>query len=396
MELSTEQADIEYPPLPNPQDITQEMWKQLCQINNKLERLNKQGDELKSELHGEDGIYTKLDHLSNVESNVTDLKEENKDIKIELQILKAVVTKQGAMIDELKKKVVDLTDRSMKNNLLCHNLPEQDQENIEQRIQDVLRQKLGLTNRHVIIERIHRIGFKSPNGCRPIVMKLNNYKDVEAILQLGKDKLPKGKDLIRFTPQTPTEIHETRKNLYSVIDAVKATSPEAKFNIKKDKLIINSEVYRTPLPTPTPTDVLNIPTEEKIALAHNVPVYEGECVRKQGSRFVACVTPIKSFDDARAAYKRILLNDSYMTATHNVACAILYNPFTGKCDTHHADDSEWGAGKFITQHLIHCNARNIAVFLSRKYGGKHLGKDRFDCMKDAVNSALEAYKNKEG
>ncbi len=51
-------------------------------------------------------------------------------------------------------------------------------------------------------------------------------------------------------------------------------------------------------------------------------------------------------------------------------------------------DLEWGAGRVLAEHLVSRNAHGIAVFVCRTYRGTHLGKDRFNAIREATDVAL--------
>lgn len=53
------------------------------------------------------------------------------------------------------------------------------------------------------------------------------------------------------------------------------------------------------------------------------------------------------------------------------------------------DDNEHGGGGCISKWLYTQRLRDIAVFVVRRYGGLHLGFDRFKLIEGAASSAVQ-------
>lgn len=57
---------------------------------------------------------------------------------------------------------------------------------------------------------------------------------------------------------------------------------------------------------------------------------------------------------------------------------------------HHGscDDSEYGGGVAVDKHLYNNHLMDLAVFVVRRYGGIHLGYDRFRTIQRAADEAI--------
>lgn len=75
-------------------------------------------------------------------------------------------------------------------------------------------------------------------------------------------------------------------------------------------------------------------------------------------------------------------NKRFAKATHHSWAAILSGEAVKD------DDGEAGAGALIGQMLERAGLRDHAVIVTRWYGGKHLGGDRFRHVADAVRIYL--------
>ena len=84
-----------------------------------------------------------------------------------------------------------------------------------------------------------------------------------------------------------------------------------------------------------------------------------------------------------AALKKMKSEKKYAKATHNT-WGVLINGVPLK-----SDDGESGAGIVILRMLERADRQNELIIVSRWYGGKHLGGDRFRHVQDATRIYLE-------
>ena len=96
--------------------------------------------------------------------------------------------------DEVSAKLVELEDRSRRNNLRIDGIKEEPNETweaCEKKIQDIIADKMGIES-DVEIDRCHRIGPRKTktgqNQDRPrtVVCRLNRFKDKQHILNNAK------------------------------------------------------------------------------------------------------------------------------------------------------------------------------------------------------------------
>lgn len=104
------------------------------------------------------------------------------------------------------------------------------------------------------------------------------------------------------------------------------------------------------------------------------------------SRFVGWATRVYSLPQARAALKQLKSGSGVAGASHNIsACRVAVG---GSIVEESADNGEPPAGERMLQLLRARNAENVLVVVSRWYGGRQLGPQRFrvicDCAQDAL------------
>ena len=103
----------------------------------------------------------------------------------------------------------------------------------------------------------------------------------------------------------------------------------------------------------------------------------------RGSKYAVSGAPATSKAEALAVVKTLKRNKKFAKATHNTWALLLPDgPIKN-------DDGEAGAGMVIVRMLEREGLSNHIIVVTRWYGGKHLGGDRFRHVQDAVNYYLE-------
>ncbi|MCQ2002478.1 YigZ family protein [Rhizobium sp. NRK18] len=105
-------------------------------------------------------------------------------------------------------------------------------------------------------------------------------------------------------------------------------------------------------------------------------------IADRGSKYAVSGGPCKSADEAKAFIAELKRSKKFAKATHNT-WALVCGDGAIK-----SDDGESGAGMIILQMLQHENLTDHIVVVTRWYGGKHLGGDRFRHVQSAVRTYL--------
>ncbi len=82
---------------------------------------------------------------------------------------------------------------------------------------------------------------------------------------------------------------------------------------------------------------------------------------KKGSSFRCQVVTATSLNEVRDGYKRISFDPVKLSAAHAIGCVNFYSRETGKTNSCWSDHGEWGAGKHVSDLLVHSNVK-IFVF----------------------------------
>jgi putative IMPACT (imprinted ancient) family translation regulator len=104
----------------------------------------------------------------------------------------------------------------------------------------------------------------------------------------------------------------------------------------------------------------------------------------RGSKYAVSGSPANSREAAQEAVRTLYKDRKFAKATHNSWGVILYSDGPLK-----NDDGENGAGMVILRMLERAGLHNHVVVVTRWYGGKKLGGDRFRRVQDAVRYYLD-------
>ncbi|WP_375691084.1 YigZ family protein [Pseudooceanicola sp. LIPI14-2-Ac024] len=106
-------------------------------------------------------------------------------------------------------------------------------------------------------------------------------------------------------------------------------------------------------------------------------------ISDRGSRYAVSGGPCATPEEAAAFLRELKRRKKFAKATHNTwACVTGAGPLKN-------DDGESGAGMLILQMLEREGLTDHIVVVTRWYGGKHLGGDRFRHVQDAVRHYLD-------
>jgi len=109
-------------------------------------------------------------------------------------------------------------------------------------------------------------------------------------------------------------------------------------------------------------------------------------ISDRGSRYSVSGGVAETREAAEALLKELKRNKKYAKATHNTWAMILPDGTPLK-----ADDGESGAGMVIVRMLEREALLGHVIVVTRWYGGKPLGGDRFRHVQDAVTAYFDRF-----
>lgn len=104
----------------------------------------------------------------------------------------------------------------------------------------------------------------------------------------------------------------------------------------------------------------------------------------KNSEFIGLAAKVHSLEDINRAY--VAVHQRFPSADHiMLGYAMREN---GEIKSGFCDNKEYGSGSRIRKTIYEQKARNTAVFVVRKYGGLHLGYNRFAAIEQTAVKAI--------
>jgi len=113
----------------------------------------------------------------------------------------------------------------------------------------------------------------------------------------------------------------------------------------------------------------------------------GVVLTDRGSKYAVSGAQVRTRAEIDAVLDALKADKSYAKATHNTWAA---NLPTGALK---ADDGESGAGMVILRMIERAGLQEHVIIVTRWYGGKKLGGDRFRRVQDATRAYLDQISN---
>jgi len=107
-------------------------------------------------------------------------------------------------------------------------------------------------------------------------------------------------------------------------------------------------------------------------------------VSERGSKYAVSGAPASDRASVDAVLKSLKRDKAFAKATHNS-----WGVWLAEGGPMKGDDGEAGAGQVILRMLDRADLRDHVVIVTRWYGGKHLGGDRFRHVQTCVAAYLD-------
>ncbi|XP_062593827.1 uncharacterized protein LOC134255319 [Saccostrea cucullata] len=312
--LNPFQATAAFAPNMEPLTIT-EPYKTLAKLSQDV------GD-IKADLWEKDGLDDKIQCVAGTQeetlSDMELLKTENEKLKKDMEMLKSVVIELDRKVYQQEAEITDLKGRSMKFNILIHNLEEDCEEVLRTKIPNLIKEHLGVEG--VEFSNIHRnAGEVKPNGKpRTITGRLMRIEYKDEILKQQKAKKEGGAELpFYITPQSPPQMNETSKKLVEVNN--KCWQENVKTRIIGDKLVFpNRTVYKDNVSTPNAEELLQMDSKE-IEKIEGISTKRSDTHSDGGNQFSAAAIVISRMMGRHLGPKRFqIMENTMMDALNKV------------------------------------------------------------------------------
>lgn len=196
--------------------------KKLMPLQNAISQMESSVSDILDEMQR---VNTLEENVSEIKDNFHKLKDENEVVKKENQMLKA--------------KVLNLEVLMRKDNVKIFGIPESQGENVEVTV-IALCHKVDIELDPQNIIQVHRVGKPRKGYIRPVILKVNHYKDKVAIMA-KKDKF---KTLsISIVEDYPEEIVKRRKMMLPIFFQALSKYPSAHPKMLRDSMLFKGKEY---------------------------------------------------------------------------------------------------------------------------------------------------------
>lgn len=392
-------------------------------LNDQLAKNISTTQDLYSTIHGKvDGILVKVQKISDSladttskmalleasQQRISTMLDESKRLASEIKILQGLVQKISQQGHHASSQLLNLTKRGMEQNLIIHGIdnlieimdPKEDpprftsKERCKHSALEFFKTIMNLDLSMEDIWKAHRIGAFKTGKVRPMVVKLAYpAKDLvmENISALKGKKNTKTDQVYFISEQIPDGITEVKKQATARAKSLKEANEKkpvesrARIQIIQDKVIVDGELDTPVIQPPQPSDLFLCAEDQARVDALQAHIVETEPTTVKNSEFRALALKVKSVQQMKDAY--IAVAQRYPSADHIMAAFA----FKDKGNVHHGacDDKEFGAAAKIKNVIFQTQAKDTAVFVVRKYGGIHLGIERFKTISTVAQNALD-------
>ena len=343
-------------------------------------------EDLKADIYNEDGINARLDHTAlqseHNDTKIAELEHENQSLREELQLVKSVVIRMNSTMDDMNEQIIDLKRRSMRDNILIHNLEYSRHEDLTTEVPQKIKEHLDVD---VEIVRVHRNG---PQGSKKkpvsITAKLKDRDKKDELLKAQREKRDKQEKVpFNITAQEPMSLVENRKRLYELSDSLR--SQKINSRVYRNNIIMpNGDAYTDEVQYVSNKDVLEVGPSD-LNVLKSVQTEKSVSQDVDGNVFIAKGSIVENVEDVRRAYLSVCCDPETASADHRVL-AYRFTDSHGKMHESYHDDSDHGTGRRILNIMRDNDISNAAMVVSRcrSKGARYINYERFQIIEHLV------------
>ena len=246
------------------------------------------------------------------------------------------------------------------------------------------------------VEVTHRMGVKSEAAgkARPMVVRCVTAlrQRIFNFTKNLKEVRNQAGDAYYIRPQLPESLQVKKKERDDRLRQIRQSNAQLSQNeqhkkieayVKNKTLYVNKVPQKQhifpPPPPPTVQEIFNTDIETKQKM-ENIELFHSMTVREKQSSFTGHIARVKNSSEIRLAYRKMRLH--YPECDHIMMDNIVKS-FTG-----HHDHGEYGTGAKIVTCLAQRGLVDTVLFVTREYGGIHLGPRRFAIIEKVAREAM--------
>lgn len=319
------------------------------------------------------------DDMNRMDTDMESLKRENEALRRRLQHTEGRLTRTEKKLHEANEQIIDLTTRSMRDNLVFKNVEETRGENLVEKLRYIFKEKLKIPEdelKEIQIDRVHRTGKIQQGRSRIIVAKFSGRGKSKIMAHLKN--IPRD-DKIKISEQFPPEVNARRNKLWPQFIEAKKSGKESKLNT--DKLIVDKRVISHP--TDKVRDInLNVTQRALELKPKHTAVTSVDKSHLQGH-----IISIKCVDDVIPAIHSLCEDQRVAGSSHLIYAYRVGNE--KRYISNYEDDGQWGAGRELMRVLDQTGSFNHLLAVTQWNAGRHLDPSRFAQIRDMAEQAVK-------
>lgn len=350
---------------------------------------------------------TKITAMEDSQKRMGTLLDESKRLIHELKIMQGLIQKVTQQSSTNAAQLMDLTQRGMEQNLVLHgvdnsieiNDPKADtpmftyKERCKHSAITFFKEKLNVDIEVEDVWKAHRMGAIQRGKVRPLVVKLS-YSAKELIMEnVSKLKGLSNPDtdqkyfISEQIPEGITELKKQTKHRAKILQEANDAKPKherQKIQVIKDKILVDGKIEEPEISTPQPSQLFLEREEQKRVDDIQQKFIQTEPVVLKNSEFIALAIRVSSLEELNRSYVAVV--QRHPSADHHMLGYAFKDQDqvrSGFCD-----DREYGAATRIRKAIFEMKSKDTAVFVLRKYGGVHLGFERFGVIENIAKQAI--------
>lgn len=334
--------------------------------------------------------------------------DESKRLANEIKTLQGLVQKLSQQSNHTTTHLLDVTKRGMEQNIIVHGMDNQieindakletpmfsTKERCKHSAIKFFKEEMNLDLEVEDLWKAHRTGAFKAGKVRPMILKLSYAaKDLvmENISSLKGRKNSKTDQVYFISEQIPDGITETKKQTAVRVKALqdannkKPEQQRSKIQVVQDKILVDGQLELPPVLPPQPSQLFLCAEDQARVDDLQNAIVETEPLSVKNSEFRALALKVHSIKQMNDAY--VAVTQCFPAADHIMAAYAFKEGqkfYQGACD-----DKEFGASIKIKNIIFENHAKNTAIFVVRKYGGLHLGIERFKTISAVAKDALD-------
>ena len=340
-------------------------------------------------------LQTYKEDIAKMEKRVEKLELTVSKLQDDLTITKGVLQVHDKSLMSNADKLVDLTARSMSNNITISGISGDcaKDEKCKPKVLDFFKDNMKMEVREEEVLVAHRLGKWSIKASKPRLMVVRCSQSLrDRVFQFTSNLKGQKNDKNDFyfvKPQLPEPLFTQKKEREEQIKVIKlanANIPDnesdkrTKYEICDKTLFVNGKPQKKYIHPPTVQDILNVDkfTQEKMDTLKN---YHTVHITDKENVFQGHAYQVRSNEEVNLAYKKIR---TLFPEADNIPMAYTFNSLFG-----HHDDNEHGAGSKMRKILLDRGVRGVAVFVTRIFSGIHIGQRRYVHIEQLTRQALD-------